>query len=126
MDDGLIMLPLSLSMKESGMLKLASWNVNSLKVRLDHVLSWIESAKIDILALQETKLLDEHFPGPIFTEKGYHVLFAGQKTYNGVALISRFPMSEGVTDITDLVDPQRRILAATIGDIRVINLYVPN
>ncbi|WED43307.1 exodeoxyribonuclease III [Legionella cardiaca] len=108
------------------MLKLASWNVNSIKIRLEHVLNWLRSTDIDILAIQETKLVDELFPTNIFAELGYHVIFAGQKTYNGVAIISRQPITDIVTDIPDFVDPQRRVLAATIGDLRLINLYVPN
>ncbi|KTD32116.1 exodeoxyribonuclease III [Legionella israelensis] len=108
------------------MFKLASWNVNSIKVRLQHVLDWIESSKVDILALQETKLMDEHFPVDVFKERGYFIEFSGQKTYNGVALISRYPMKEVVRDIPALEDIQRRILVATIGDLRLINLYVPN
>jgi exodeoxyribonuclease-3 len=109
-----------------GVFKLASWNVNSLKIRLEQVLSWLESSKVDVLALQETKLLNEHFPAPAFMEKGYHVVFSGQKAYNGVAVISRYPVSEIQTDIVGLEDPQRRILAVTVNGIRVINLYVPN
>jgi len=108
------------------MLKLASWNVNSLKVRLDQVLDWLESTQIDILALQETKLSDENFPLQAFIDRHYHVVYSGQKTYNGVAIISRLPIAEIVTDIPDLEDPQRRIIAVNIGDIRLINLYVPN
>lgn len=108
------------------MLKLASWNVNSLKIRLEHVLTWLETSQIDILALQETKLVDENFPKDIFTERGFYVVYAGQKTYNGVAIISRYPISEIITDIPNLADPQRRILAATIAGFRLINLYVPN
>ncbi len=108
------------------MLKLASWNVNSLKIRLDQVLTWVESAAIDILAMQETKLVDVNFPKEIFTERGYQVIYAGQKSYNGVAIISRYPITDVVTDIPDLDDPQRRILIATIAGIRLINLYVPN
>ena len=108
------------------MIKLASWNVNSLNVRLEQVLNWLESTNTDILALQETKLTDEKFPTQLFTDRGYHVFFAGQKTYNGVAIVSKYPIHEVVTDIPDLVDPQRRILAATIAGIRVVNLYVPN
>lgn len=108
------------------MIKLASWNVNSLKVRLEHVLNWMNSENIDVLALQETKLIDEHFPAAAFIDLGYHVVFAGQKTYNGVAVISRQPITEVVTDIPDLDDPQRRILAVTVAGIRLINLYVPN
>lgn len=108
------------------MLKLASWNVNSLKVRLDQVLAWLESSQVDILGLQEIKMTDDQFPIEAFVERGYHVVFAGQKTYNGVAIISRQPIQDIVTDVADFADPQRRIMAATIGDIRFINLYVPN
>ncbi len=108
------------------MFKLASWNVNSLKVRLEQVLEWIESSQVDVLALQETKLLDENFPAAAFTDRGYHVIFSGQKTYNGVAIVSRYPLTEVITDIPGLEDPQRRILAATVAGIRLIDLYVPN
>lgn len=108
------------------MLKLASWNVNSLKIRLEQVVFWLESSQMDVLAVQETKLIDENFPASIFTEKGYHVVYSGQKTYNGVAVISRYPIFEVMTDIPGLHDPQRRILAVTIAGIRLINLYVPN
>ncbi len=108
------------------MLRIASWNVNSLKVRFDQVIDWFEAKQIDILALQETKLTDENFPKQALLDKGYHVAFSGQKTFNGVAIISRQTISEVVTDIFDYPDPQRRLLAASIGDIRVINLYVPN
>ena len=108
------------------MLKLASWNVNSLKVRLDQVLEWMESSQIDVLAMQETKLIDENFPATAFTDKGYHIVFAGQKTYNGVAVISKHPVTDIITDIPDLADPQRRILAVTVAGMRLINLYVPN
>lgn len=108
------------------MLKLASWNVNSLKIRLDQVLAWLSSSNASILALQETKLIDENFPVIAFTDLGYHVAFSGQKTYNGVAIISRYPFSDVLTDIPNLEDPQRRILAVTVAGIRLINLYVPN
>jgi len=106
--------------------KLASWNVNSLKVRLEQVLQWLESSQADVLALQETKLIDDNFPASAFSDKGYHVVYSGQKTYNGVAVISRVPITEVMTDISDLDDPQRRILAVTVARIRLINLYVPN
>lgn len=108
------------------MLKLACWNVNSLKIRLEQVIAWMQTNAIDILALQETKLIDEQFPLQDFKNYGYHVIYSGQKTYNGVAMISRFPMSDIVTDVAGFADPQRRILAATIANIRIINLYVPN
>ena len=108
------------------MLKLASWNVNSLKVRLDQVLEWIDASKVDVLALQETKVVDEQFPVDAFTSRGLSVVFSGQKTYNGTAIISRLPMKDILMDIPSMDDPQRRILAATVGDLRLINLYVPN
>lgn len=112
------------------MLKVASWNVNSLNVRLPHVLAWTDLAKPDILALQETKLVDEKFPVEKLNEADYHCVFSGQPTYNGVAILSREPASDIVTDIPGLDDPQRRIIAATIptelGEVRVANLYVVN
>lgn len=108
------------------MFKIASWNVNSLNVRLPHVLAWCQANQPDVLALQETKLVDEKFPAEALMEIGYHSVFSGQKTYNGVAILSREPPTDPVTDIPDLDDPQRRILAATVGDVRVIDLYVVN
>lgn len=107
-------------------MKLASWNVNSLKVRLPQVLDWLGSAQPDILGLQETKLTDDRFPAAEVQEAGYHVIHAGQSTYNGVAVLARQPMTEPITDIPGLDDPQRRVLAVTVAGIRFINLYVPN
>ena len=107
-------------------MKIASWNVNSLNVRLPHVLAWLDSAKPDILAIQETKLSDDKFPVEALQQAGYESVYAGQKTYNGVAIISLKPATDVVTDVDGLDDPQRRILAATIDGIRVINLYVVN
>lgn len=112
------------------MLKIASWNVNSLNVRLPHVLAWTDVARPDILALQETKLPDERFPVDELEQAGYQSVFSGQPTYNGVAILSRQPASDLITDVPGLDDPQRRILAATIptelGDVRIVNLYVVN
>lgn len=108
------------------MVKLASWNVNSLKVRLDQVLEWLVSFNVDVLALQETKLIDEQFPVQAFTDLGYTVAFSGQKTYNGVAIVSRTPIENVLTDLPHWDDPQRRILAANVAGVRLINLYVPN
>jgi exodeoxyribonuclease-3 len=107
-------------------LKIASWNVNSLNVRLPHVMAWCDVAAPDILALQETKQTDDKFPAQALADIGYESVFSGQKTYNGVAILSREPASEILTDIDRLHDPQRRLLAATIGGIRIINLYVVN
>lgn len=112
------------------MLKLASWNVNSLKVRLPHLLDWLAAQQPDILGLQETKTLDDNFPLEAIEAAGYHIHFAGQKTYNGVALLSKTPISDIVTDLPGLDDPQRRVLGATVqhpsGAVRFLNLYVPN
>jgi exodeoxyribonuclease-3 len=106
--------------------KVATWNVNSLRVRLSHVLDWLDVNKPDVLALQETKLGDEQFPVEAFTAVGYHAAYSGQKTYNGVALLSRQPVRNVMRDISNLEDPQRRILIATVADVRVLNVYVPN
>jgi len=107
-------------------LKIATWNVNSLNVRLPHVLAWCEDARPDVLALQETKLPDDRFSAEALKEAGFESVYSGQKTYNGVAILSRQPARDTVTDIKGLDDPQRRILAATIDGVRVINLYVVN
>lgn len=107
-------------------MKIASWNVNSLKVRLPQVLDWLAAHGPDVLALQETKLADDQFPVDAFSGTGWHVAYSGQKTYNGVALVSRAQPADVVTDRQGLHDEQRRILAATLDGVRVWNLYVPN
>jgi exodeoxyribonuclease-3 len=107
-------------------LKIASWNVNSLRVRLEQVLAWLADAKPDVLGLQETKLTDEKFPVAEFEALGYRCAFSGQPTYNGVALLSRQPLEDVSTAIDGFGDEQRRVLAATIGGVRIFNLYVPN
>jgi len=107
-------------------MKIATWNVNSLKVRLPQVLDWLATSQADILCLQETKTTDENFPADEIAAAGYHVVFSGQKTYNGVAIISKQAAGDIITDVSGLDDPQRRILGATIGDVRVLNLYVVN
>jgi len=107
-------------------MKIASWNVNSLKVRLDQVLAWLEHQQPDVLGLQETKLVDDKFPAEAFTEVGYQAEFAGQPTYNGVALISREPAVEPIKSIPAFDDVQKRVIAATVNGVRIINLYVVN
>lgn len=107
-------------------MKIATWNVNSLTVRLPHVLEWLASASPDVLVLQEIKQVTDAFAANAFSEIGYQSVASGQKTYNGVAVISRESATEIVTDFPGFDDPQRRILAATIGGVRVVNLYVPN
>jgi exodeoxyribonuclease-3 len=106
--------------------KVASWNVNSLTVRQAQVVEWLKSANPDILALQEIKQAPDAFPAATFTKLGYEALANGQKTYNGVATISRRPLTEPAIEIPGLGDPQRRVLAATVNGLRVVNLYVPN
>jgi exodeoxyribonuclease-3 len=107
-------------------MRIASWNVNSLNVRLGHVTSWCQQHQPSVLALQETKLADERFPVQGIEEAGYHVAYSGQKTYNGVAVLSREQPRDIVTDIPGMDDPARRVLATTVGSLRLINLYVPN
>ena len=107
-------------------MKIATWNVNSLKVRLPHVLDWLAQESPDVLALQETKSEDASFPLAAIEEAGYTAAYSGQKTYNGVAVLTRHPVQDTVTDIPGLDDPQRRIMAVTLGDCRIVDLYVPN
>lgn len=107
-------------------MRIATWNVNSLRVRLEHVTKWLERSAPDILALQETKTQDENFPVSDFEQLGYHVAFSGQATYNGVALISRTQPLDVVTELGGFADTERRVLAATCGPLRIVNLYVPN
>jgi exodeoxyribonuclease III len=106
--------------------RIATWNVNSLRVRLPQLLEWLARTPLDVLAMQETKLTDGDFPAADFEALGYQAVASGQKTYNGVALLSRSPCAALVTDIPGFADPARRVLAATTGGVRVINLYVPN
>jgi exodeoxyribonuclease-3 len=106
---------------------IASWNVNSLNVRMPHLQQWLQARQPDIVALQETKLEDPKFPDTALAELGYRSVFCGQKTYNGVAILSKRPMAaECITAIPDFADDQRRVLAATIGDLRIVDLYVVN
>jgi exodeoxyribonuclease-3 len=107
-------------------MKIATWNVNSLKVRLPQVLDWLAGSQVDILCLQETKTTDENFPVDEISAAGYQAVYSGQKTYNGVAILSKQPAADIITDIPGLDDPQRRILAVTIDGIRVLDLYVVN
>ena len=107
-------------------MKIASWNVNSLRVRLPQVLEWLEQNPVDVLALQETKTQDPDFPQAEIIDAGYQVVFSGQKTYNGVAVLARSSITDPVTDVKNLDDPQRRILAVTVNGVRIINLYVVN
>jgi exodeoxyribonuclease-3 len=107
-------------------MKIASWNVNSLNVRLPHLRDWLTAAQPDIVALQETKMENGKFPQSDIDALGYACVFSGQKTYNGVALLAREQPHDVLTDIPGLDDPQRRILIATVGELRIANLYVVN
>ena len=107
-------------------MKLATWNVNSLNVRLAQVLDWLGSHPVDVLALQELKMTDDKFPFDAFTQVGYHAQCFGQKTYNGVALLSRTPATEVVKNIPGFADDMARVLSANVDGIRVIGAYFPN
>jgi exodeoxyribonuclease-3 len=107
-------------------MKIATWNVNSLRVRLPHVLDWLATHQPDALCLQETKLEDKAFPVADIEAAGYRVVYAGQKTYNGVAIVARQLPTEPQIGIPGFVDEQKRVLAASIGDLRLVCVYVPN
>jgi exodeoxyribonuclease-3 len=110
--------------------KIATWNVNSLNIRLPHVLAWLAANPVDALCLQETKLTDDKFPVDAFGEAGYKVVYSGQKTYNGVAIVSPHQMHDVVRNMPEFDDPQQRVLSATIdaghGPVRLICAYFPN
>lgn len=107
-------------------MRLAAWNVNSLKVRLPHLLDWLAEQKPDALCLQETKLEDHKFPRAEIEAAGYQVVFSGQKTYNGVALLARSPIADVVCGNPHFPDEQKRLIAGTVDGVRVICAYMPN
>jgi exodeoxyribonuclease-3 len=107
-------------------LKLATWNVNSIKVRLPQLLAWLGRERPDVVCLQETKTEDLNFPTQDLREAGYHSLFAGQRAYNGVAILARVPVEDAVGSIPGFADEQKRLLAANVDGMRVICVYVPN
>jgi len=107
-------------------MKLATWNVNSLAVRLPQVLDWLAAQQPDVLVLQETKLTDDKFPHAEFEGAGWHCAWFGQKTYNGVALLSRSAAADVVRNIPGFADDQARVIAGTVGALRVIGAYMPN
>ena len=107
-------------------MKIASWNVNSLNVRLPHLEQWLRLQSPDVLALQETKLDDARFPDTALAGLGYRSVFSGQKTYNGVAILSREPITQVQYGIPGFDDEQKRVIAATVGGVRIVNLYVVN
>ncbi len=114
---------------------IASWNVNSIRSRIDHVKEWLIANEVDILCLQETKTEDQFFPAEVFSKLGYEVSISGQKSYNGVAIISRLPIddvkigfNQVISDFDNLpiLNQQKRIISAEINGIRIVNVYVPN
>lgn len=107
-------------------MKIATWNVNSLRVRLAHVEQFLQYAKPDVLCVQETKVTDPLFPEKEINAMGYSVFYCGEKTYNGVAILAKYPLTEVETCFPADTDPSRRLLAATCAGVRVINVYVPN
>lgn len=107
-------------------MKFATWNINSLTVRLPQVLDWLSSNPVDVLALQELKMADDKFPMAQFAEMGYHSVCFGQKTYNGVALISKAPAENVLRNIPDFEDDMARVITATVNGIRVVGAYFPN
>lgn len=108
-------------------MRIATWNVNSLRARLELALNWLAEDGPDIVCLQETKVTDDLFPHESLSELGYGVAFAGQKTYNGVAILSRLPIEDVLTSLPGAPgEDEKRFIAATVNGIRVINIYVPN
>lgn len=107
-------------------MRIATWNVNSIRVRLPQLLDWLAARAPDVVCLQETKTVNERFPAESLAGAGYRCAFSGQKTYNGVAILSRLPPREVSDRAPGLDGEQKRYLAATIGGIRFVNIYVPN
>jgi len=107
-------------------MRLASWNVNSIKVRLPQLLEWLAAEQPDVVCLQELKTEDAGFPRAALEAAGYSSVVSGQKTYNGVAILSRSPLGEVATGIPDFADEQRRVIAATVRGVRVVCVYCPN
>ncbi len=107
-------------------MRVATWNVNSLRVRLPQVIDWLTSQQPDLLALQETKIADPDFPVEAIRQAGYRAVYSGQKAYNGVAILTRQAAGNPVTDLPGPEDPQRRVLGVSYQGLRLLNLYVPN
>ncbi|MDO8926831.1 MAG: exodeoxyribonuclease III [Sideroxyarcus sp.] len=107
-------------------MKIATWNVNSLKVRLPHLIEWLTANPVDAICLQETKTEDKNYPQAELEAAGYHSVFSGQKTYNGVAILSREAASDVQYGIPNFEDEQKRVIAATINGVRVVCVYIPN
>jgi exodeoxyribonuclease-3 len=107
-------------------MRIVTWNVNSLRVRLPQLLDWLKNNPVDVIGLQETKLTDTEFPAAEIEAAGWQCVYSGQKTYNGVALLARKPLSDVSRDLPGFADEQKRVIAATVDGVRVVNVYVPN
>jgi exodeoxyribonuclease-3 len=107
-------------------MKISTWNVNSLKVRLPHVLDWLAASQADVLCLQETKMEDKAFPYAELEAAGYRAIHNGQKTYNGVAIVAREALEDVRFDIPGFADEQKRVLTATVSGLRIVCAYMPN
>lgn len=107
-------------------MKIATWNVNSLRARQQHLLDWLKANPVDVVGLQELKMQDEHFPRVELEAAGYQAAISGQKAYNGVAILSRHALEDVSRDIPGFADEQKRVIAATVRGVRIVNLYVPN
>ncbi|NER02195.1 MAG: exodeoxyribonuclease III, partial [Okeania sp. SIO3C4] len=114
-------------------MKIVTWNVNSIRTRQQQVIEWLQTNPVDVLCLQETKVIDQDFPRSPFEELGYHTYISGQKSYNGVAIFSLSPMQDfssgfapilGENKVGDF-DIQKRLITGVINDVRILNLYVP-
>lgn len=108
-------------------MKIATWNVNSINVRIPQLVEWLLDAQPDVLCVQETKTIDENFPEIVLNEAGYETVFDGQKSYNGVAILSKFPIANVQKNLPDDTDEsQKRMIAATVNGVRIVNTYIPN
>src|SRR5688500_4945296 len=108
-------------------MKIATWNVNSINVRLEQLLNWLAMTETDVVCLQETKCVDENFPFEAIQNSGYHAAFMGQKSYNGVAILSKHEIKDVQKNShDDQLDAPKRLIAATIKGIRIVNTYIPN
>lgn len=108
-------------------MRIASWNINSLRKRQDRLFAWLETTKPEIVCLQETKCTDDQFPALALQAAGYYAAYHGEKSYNGVAILSKLELRDVRSSLCDdVVDPQARVIAATVGDLRVFSIYAPN
>jgi exodeoxyribonuclease-3 len=108
-------------------MKIATWNVNSINVRIPQLVGWLRESQVDVLCVQETKCIDENFPEVVLEEAGYHTVFHGEKSYNGVAILSKTEMTDVRKGFdSDDEESQKRLIAATVNGIRIVNTYIPN